>query len=113
MPCLRFSANENINSLCSKAAEEIGFPAVVKPANLGSSVGIRLARNAVELREAVEYAFDFAPVILVERGVENLREINCAVLGDREGARASECEEPVMAGEILSYEDKYVSGGKE
>ena len=42
----------------------------------------------------------------------NLREINCAVLGDYESAQASECEEPISSDEILSYEDKYVAGGK-
>lgn len=42
----------------------------------------------------------------------NLREINCAVLGDYEEAEASECEEPISSDEILSYEDKYVAGSK-
>ena len=50
--------------------------------------------------------------MLVEKAIMNLREINCAVLGDYESAQASECEEPVSSDEILSYEDKYVAGGK-
>jgi D-alanine-D-alanine ligase len=112
LPCLSFSNGCGRNEILSKALASIGLPAVVKPANLGSSVGIKIARTEEELKEAVNYAFDFAAAIIVERAVENLREINCAVLGDRELARASECEEPVMAGEILSYEDKYASGGK-
>jgi D-alanine-D-alanine ligase len=112
LPCLRFYVNENRGMICDKAQEVIGLPAVVKPANLGSSVGIKIARTPSDLKEAIEYAFDFTPAILIEKAVGNLREINCAVIGDYEEARASECEEPVMADEILSYEDKYVSGGK-
>ncbi len=111
LPCLKFSTFERREDIFVKAAE-IGFPAIVKPATLGSSVGIRLARTMDELKEAVCFAFDFAPTIVIEKAVENLREINCSVLGDSEQARASECEEPVMGDEILSYEDKYVSGGK-
>lgn len=112
LPCIRFNTFEGREDICSKASEAIGFPLVVKPANLGSSVGIKVARDMEGLRSAVNYAFDFAPTILIEKAVENLREINCSVLGDSEQARASECEEPVIGDEILSYEDKYVSGGK-
>ena len=49
--------------------------------------------------------------MLVEHAISNLREINCAVLGDENEAIASECEEPLHTKEILSYEDKYVNGG--
>ena len=112
LPCIRFNTFEGREDICSKASEAIGFPLVVKPANLGSSVGIKVARDMEGLRSAVNYAFDFAPTILIEKAVENLREINCSVLGDSEQARASECEEPVIGDEILSYEDKYVSGSK-
>ena len=95
-----------------KVEGKIPYPVIVKPVNLGSSVGIKVARNQEELREALEYAFTFGPRVLIERAITNLREINCAVLGDYEEAQASECEEPVSSDEILSYEDKYVAGGK-
>jgi D-alanine-D-alanine ligase len=88
------------------------FPAIVKPANLGSSVGIKTADNAEELRAALEYAFLYTDNALVERAVRPLREINCAVLGDQESAIASECEEPLGSGAILSYSDKYSAGSK-
>lgn len=92
--------------------ERIGYPVIVKPVNLGSSVGIKVAKDRDELREALEYAYTFGPRVLIERAIMNLREINCAVLGDYETAEASECEEPISSDEILSYEDKYVAGGK-
>ena len=87
-------------------------PVVVKPANLGSSVGIRKATGASELREALEHAFLFTDNVLVEPAVSPLREINCAVLGDQESVLASECEEPLTVHDILGYEDKYAGGGK-
>lgn len=88
------------------------YPVIVKPVNLGSSVGIRKAASRDELREALEYAFTFAGTALVERAIRDLREINCAVLGDDDEAVASECEEPINSDAILSYADKYGSGGK-
>lgn len=90
----------------------ISYPVIIKPVNLGSSVGIKVARDRGELEEALEYAFTFGAKVLIERAIMNLREINCAVLGDYEEAAASECEEPISSDEILSYEDKYVAGGK-
>ncbi len=88
------------------------YPVIVKPVNLGSSVGIRKAKDREALEEALEYAFEFADRVLVENAVVSMREINCSVLGDRDEAKASECEEPVGSDEILSYADKYVSGSK-
>ena len=89
-----------------------GYPVICKPVNLGSSVGISKANNQAELVEALDLAFQFASTVLVERAITNLREINCAVLGDIYEAEASECEEPLNATDILSYEDKYLAGGK-
>lgn len=91
---------------------EIGYPVIIKPVNLGSSVGIKKAQSRDELTDALQNAFNFAGKILAERAVENLKEINCSVLGDCDDACASECEEPVNSDKILSYEDKYISGGK-
>ncbi len=88
------------------------YPVIVKPLNLGSSVGISKVTNRMALKHAMENAFSFADVVLVENAVAHLKEINCAVLGDREEAIASVCEEPIGADEILSYTDKYVGGGK-
>ena len=95
-----------------KIENKISYPVIVKPVNLGSSVGIKVAKDREGLKEALDYAFTFGPRVLIERAIMNLREINCAVLGDYEQAQASECEEPISSDEILSYEDKYVAGGK-
>lgn len=106
----RYFADEA--ALLDEVERGFGYPVIVKPVNLGSSVGINKAKNREELTEALDLAFRFAPKVLVERAVTALREINCAVLGDIYEAEASECEEPLNATDILSYEDKYMAGGK-
>ena len=100
-------------ALAGKLEEKIGYPLIVKPINLGSSVGISKASDRDELLEALETAFNFSQKVLVEEAVQNLKEINCSVLGDFEYAESSECEEPVNSDDILSFEDKYIGGGKD
>ncbi len=108
------SRDYNINSdkIIKEIEKEFKYPVIVKPINLGSSVGIKIAKDRNELVDAIENAFTYARKILIERAIKNLKEINCSVVGDYESAKASECEEPVKTDEILSYKDKYISGGK-
>ena len=101
--------NADSDKIREKIENKIGYPVIVKPINLGSSVGIKMAADAEKLEEAMEYAFQFADKVLVEKAITSLKEINCSVLGDYEEAEASECEEPINSDEILSYEDKYLS----
>ena len=101
---------EGLENILNKTQSKLEYPVIVKPINLGSSVGIKIAKNREELKEAVEYSFQFAKKILIEKAITHLREINCSVLGDYEEAVASECEEPISTDEILSYEDKYIAG---
>lgn len=103
---------ENGKALMDAIEKEIGYPVIVKPVNLGSSVGISKAKDRDELEKSLDVAVGFAARVLVERAVPNLREINCSVLGDMYEAKASACEEPLNATDILSYQDKYMSGGK-
>ncbi|MBO4374152.1 MAG: D-alanine--D-alanine ligase [Lachnospiraceae bacterium] len=114
LDCLRFTLADysDMDSLAKKTEEKIGYPVIVKPVNSGSSVGIMVADDRNGLIKAVDNAFLFTNTILIEKAVKNLREINCSVLGDAADAKASPCEEPFHTDEILSYEDKYLSGGK-
>lgn len=117
LPCVTLHAKDyqgGEEEAFDRIEKKIGYPVIVKPVNLGSSVGIKIAKDREQLRDALEYAFTFSEKVLTERAILNLREINCGVLGDYEEAQASECEEPISGGEtgILSYEDKYVAGGK-
>ena len=104
--------NEDSENIIKEIETKFSYPVIVKPINLGSSVGIKIAKEQEKLKEAIENAFVYSRKILVERAIQNLKEINCSVVGDYEFAKASECEEPVKTDEILSYKDKYISGGK-
>lgn len=88
-------------------AGKLGFPVFVKPANLGSSVGISKARHATELRAAVELAAQFDRKIVVEAAVPNAREIECSVLGN-DDPDASVPGEVVPSREFYDYEAKYL-----
>ena len=102
---------KELDAMLDDIEKVFGYPVIVKPVNLGSSVGIGVAKDRAELTNAVDDAFMYATRVLVEHAIGNLKEINCAVLGDDTEAEASECEEPVPSEGILSYEDKYVSSG--
>ncbi|TAK35726.1 MAG: D-alanine--D-alanine ligase [Saprospiraceae bacterium] len=89
-------------------AGKLGFPIFVKPANMGSSVGISKAENERELRDAVALAFKYDTKVLVEQGIKG-REIETAVLGNMENAQASGVGEIVMEKGFYDYESKYLS----
>lgn len=100
-------------SAAASVRERFPFPLYVKPASLGSSVGVSRCADEAELTEALTLGFELDRVCLVEPAVEGGREVNCAVIG-RPGLvpRASVCEQPVAAEEFLSFEDKYMGGAK-
>jgi len=114
LDCLCFIAKDcrDMEALLDKIEKAESYPVIVKPINLGSSVGISVAKNREQLTESIEQAFLFADKILVEHAISKLKEINCSVLGDVEDASASEVEEPFHTEDILSYKDKYASGSK-
>lgn len=101
------------DELIGKIETKLGYPVIVKPANLGSSVGIGRADNREQLIERVDDARRYSARIIVEDLVENLQEINCSVLGDCDEYETSVLEEPIKSGEILSYTDKYMGGSKD
>ncbi|MBQ9097455.1 MAG: D-alanine--D-alanine ligase [Clostridia bacterium] len=114
LPCEYFYTRawvETPEEIISKI-EKIGYPVIVKPASLGSSVGIKIAKNQDELKEAVDEAASYSEKILVEKAITALREINCSAMGDVDEVKTSVCEEPFSGDEILSYKDKYMKGGK-
>jgi D-alanine-D-alanine ligase len=88
----------------------LGFPVFVKPANLGSSVGISKAKHATELRAAIDLAAEFDRKIVVEAAVPKAREIEVAVLGNDE-PEASVPGEIIPSREFYDYEAKYIDEG--
>ena len=103
--------DENEEAIIEEIEKVIGYPLIVKPVNLGSSIGISKAENRTELYDSLDTAFRYATKVLVETAVQNLKEINCSVLGDYEEAEASECEEPVSSDKILTFAEKYIGDG--
>ncbi|MEO9885532.1 MAG: D-alanine--D-alanine ligase [Balneola sp.] len=101
---------ETDQSTIIKEAEILGYPLIVKPCSLGSSIGVAKANSKKELIEAVEMAFRYDAHLLVEEAIHPLMEINCSVLGTAEECRASVCEKPIGSTETLSFKDKYQSG---
>jgi D-alanine-D-alanine ligase len=83
------------------------FPFFVKPANLGSSVGISKAHNEKELCDAIEFSGLYDRKIIVEKGIENIREIEVSVLGNDE-PDASVCGEIIPEHEFYDYDAKYI-----
>jgi D-alanine-D-alanine ligase len=100
------------DAVLGRVEREVGYPAFVKPANLGSSVGITRATDSASLRQALDVAAAYDRRILVEPSLEGASDINCSVLGSDDAARASVCEQPVAWESFLSYDDKYIRGGK-
>lgn len=103
--------DENREAKADMVESKLGYPVIVKPANSGSSVGISVVHNREELLGAVDEAFTFTTRVIVEALVRQLKEVNCSVRGDYFHCEPSALEVPVRSGEILSYADKYMSGG--
>lgn len=95
-----------------RTVEKLSFPIIVKPANLGSSIGIGIANDEKSLLSAFENAFRFDGKVIVEKALDGFREINCACYSKGGRAVVSECEEPIVSGGMLSFDDKYVSDTK-
>ena len=100
---------------CEKVISEIaadpGYPVFVKPANLGSSIGVSRADNGQELEEALKLAFEYDRRVLVEKGLDKPIELNCSVLGYDDDISASPIEMPLNHDEFLDFRDKYLGGG--
>lgn len=98
------------DAMVAKVEDKLTYPVIVKPANLGSSVGISKAADRESLIAALDNAARFSQRLIVEHMIDDLKEINCSVLGDADDHQSSVCEEPVRSGDFLSYEDKYMGG---
>ena len=93
-------------------AQALGYPLIIKPACLGSSIGIQFVHNPDELSEAVNEASKYDRKLVVEKVVNDLMEINCSVLGDCYSCQASSLEQVLKTDNLLSFSDKYIGKGK-
>lgn len=96
----------------TEVAKKIGYPLVVKPCKLGSSIGIKKVSSESELEDALETAFALDSSCILEEFLDMRREINCAAYFYDGKVITSECEEVFTEHDLLSYEDKYAGGAK-
>ena len=111
LDCIYFSRVEyerDADSILKKAEDAIPYPMIVKPASLGSSIGITKAKNREELKTGIDVAMHFDRRILIEPAIQDLTEINCAVIGLGSEAKVSLCERPVTTKEVLDFSEKYL-----
>ena len=104
--------NKNHDEVLNRVESSCPYPVYVKPANLGSSIGISRATDRQSLIKAIETAVEYDRRILVERGIEKPVEINCSALRIKGEVRASLCEMPASWEEFLTFDDKYLRGSK-
>ena len=95
-----------------KKIEKLKYPVIVKPATLGSSIGISIANDKDMLEKSIEDAINYDNKIVVEEVVENLTEVNISVLGNYEHINLSEIEQVMSDNDLLTYEDKYIGSSK-
>ena len=103
---------EDDNEKVLARVEKLTYPVIIKPATLGSSVGIKTARNKEELKVAIDEAIKYDHKIVVEKLVENLMEVNISVLGNYSNQQVSAIEQVIPTKDFLTYEDKYLGSSK-
>ena len=109
LPYVRLQRDNYYKSkgFAKKLVAGLGLPIIIKPANLGSSIGIAVVKEDKDFYDAVENAFRYDDKVIVEKALTNFREINCACYKSGGKYIVSECEEPVTGKDILTFDKKY------
>lgn len=95
-----------------KNIKNLGYPVIVKPANLGSSIGITVAKSESDIEKAIDDAINYDNKIVIEKMIDNLLEVNCSVTGNYEYQETSVIDEIVPKHDFLTFTDKYLGNGK-
>ena len=109
-----FYDNEYLNDSKTILAniKKLGYPVIVKPANLGSSVGITVVKDEKNIVEAIDDAINYDNKIIVEKMIDNLMEVNCSVIGNSEYQETSVIDEIIPKHDFLTFSDKYLGNAK-
>lgn len=102
----------NAEESVEKIEKSLEYPLIVKPSSQGSSIGIEVATDRVQLDFALKVAFSFDDVALVEHKLTEFTEVNCAAYRNKNEIVVSSTEQPVFDSEYLTFDDKYMTGGK-
>ena len=117
LPCLpdcwftRSMFQADREAVLDQVENELGYPVFVKPANLGSSIGVSRADDRDGLIDSLELAFDYDRRVLVEKGLDKPIELNCSVLGYDDDVTASPIEMPISGEQFLDFKEKYLANG--
>lgn len=103
--------NRSTDSIADDIINELGENVIIKPANLGSSIGINIASNREEIINYVSLAFEYDHKIVVEEVLTLFQELNISIMGNYKEMVVSKTEEVIKEEDFLSYSDKYMSGG--
>lgn len=112
IPCVDYMCitqkdyEDNKNAVINSIVECLDYPVIIKPSNLGSSIGIEKASNEIELQDALEIAFYYDSRVIVEKYLTDFKEINISCLGNNV-CELSQLEQPVNWKEFLNFDDKY------
>ena len=98
-------------AILDDAEKQLGYPVFVKPANLGSSIGVSRADDREGLEDSLDLAFDYDRRVLVEKGLDKPIELNCSVLGYDDDVTASPIEMPISSEKFLDFKEKYLASG--
>ncbi len=101
--------DKNLNTSLKSFIDNHSYPLIVKPCNMGSSIGVTLVKNDNELQKAIKLVFNFTDTAIVEKGIENVLEYNCSAMRIGNKILVSDIEKPIHHDEILSFADKYGS----
>ncbi len=102
----------NPEEIIESIKKNIGFPAIIKPSHLGSTIGINIANNDAELSKYLSAATQVDKEILVEEFLTNIKEYNISARIVKDEIQLSEIEEPIKKSDVLSFDDKYANGAK-
>ena len=115
IPCVNYAYfnqeqyNKNKADIILNAEVKLSYPIIVKPANLGSSIGINISRTREELENNIQIAFEFDKRVILEQVVPNLREVNCSCIGNYKSCEISILEEPKNWKTFLNFDEKYLN----
>ncbi len=104
-----FEDIDNEENLQKRVTSKVGFPCIIKPSRLGSSIGIQICKNKENLLKLLKKSLKFDKKLILEPYVENLREFNIAMYRFENALILSEIEEPIIKNEMLSFNDKYLN----
>lgn len=90
----------------------LGYPVIVKPNKLGSSIGVTVCRDKTQLKNALDIAFCYDNDVLYERALTNFYEVNCSAMRVDNVVQSSDVDRPITSHDLLTFDDKYISNGK-